>query len=397
MAESSNPRPYLRAAGIGATLAGGTRVRSASSLTVTNRAPRLLVRNAFAKTFMTIASGKWQLAGLLVLAMAVLGIDQVVDSVQKMLIYHPLKYDVVHKKESVHMGAALTRYGYELREVDYSIMSGMLFFQRPLHQRAFLVVPSGQTTLEALWIVYGGNAMVSIDWFPFVIDVMEHSVSASSGASSSKKAFLLMDYPGYGFNDGSPSSSSTLEAAEAAVKSALQSLGPNKVQELRYLGHSLGGAAVTQLAADLAERRPAWLGETRPVGRMVLSATFTSIPGMGNVIFGQLPGAGAVIAVLGKVSRHRWDNEEGLRKLMKATKDDKPIITFVHGRADEIVPVSLGRSLYNLCAQEGFESCCFIESKTSQHNNILQRELRTYLDLICADEASARSAATSAL
>eukprot|EP00971_Amphidinium_carterae_P085955 1700645-Amphidinium_carterae.1 len=171
----------------------------------------------------------------------------------------------------------LEQQGYELRELEYEVSGGWLFTHQ-LDQRAFLVMPAEELPLQSLWVVHGGNAGLATLWLPFILDVLERT----SHEMQPKRAFLLIDYPGYGYNSGNPNSYVTLKASESAVKESLAILHPRPVPEICYLGYSLGGAAVMQLAANFAQSPPSWLGSVRPVGQVVLAATFTSIPGMGR-------------------------------------------------------------------------------------------------------------------
>ena len=106
-------------------------------------------------------------------------------------------------------------------------------------------------------------------------------------------SFLLVDYPGYGDNKGTPSPSNVLEASELAVQQALSSLP--QPESLNLLGHSLGAAAAAQLAAKLS-----------PSGRLLLSSPFLSIDAMAAVIFGRLLPSW----LLRSLVTHRWDNAQ---------------------------------------------------------------------------------------
>ncbi|CAK0806243.1 unnamed protein product [Prorocentrum cordatum] len=119
---------------------------------------------------------------------------------------------------------------------------------------------------SVMWVVFGGNAMLASDWYPFCNQLCR--LQGRRGGASA--AFLLFDFPGYGGNPGRTSPAATLTASLCSLRAALARFdaGP---PEVNLLGHSLGAAAAAQLAAHLAITGA-------PAGRLVLSAPFTSIP-----------------------------------------------------------------------------------------------------------------------
>jgi len=227
--------------------------------------------------------------------------------------------------------------------------------------------------------------MCSTDWLPFVLTLLQQP--RCGGAH----AFLLLDYPGYGDNEGQPCAGLALRSAEAGVCAALEVLGARRCtpEALGFLGHSLGCAAVLQLAAGLSSQRPCWLRGTRLARRIVLSAPFTSIPNMGLALFGGLRGAGAVIATVASTSRHTWDNELSLRSLAKSSEkfgQVPPSVHIVHGTRDEIVPVHMGRALHLLCKELRFGACSFTERPRAGHNDVLDEAFSELARLILAVE-----------
>jgi hypothetical protein len=72
---------------------------------------------------------------------------------------------------------------------------------------------------------------------------------------------------------------------------------------------------------------------------------------------------------LGRLLRHRFDNIAALKAILM--HPEVPEICIFHGRADEIVPVKMGRSL----AQLDPSRIKFIEISGARHNDIVQLAL----------------------
>ena len=80
--------------------------------------------------------------------------------------------------------------------------------------------------------------------------------------------------------------------------------------------------------------------ERHSVGRVILVAPFTPLDAVAARVLGFPPGP---------LLRHRFDNVGALRRLLAR----KPVlrITIVHGRADSVVPIAMGRALAGLDPQ----------------------------------------------
>jgi len=130
---------------------------------------------------------------------------------------------------------------------------------------------------------------------------------------------LAIDYRGFGKStDVIPTEELAYEDADAAWK-YLGQLVPGKP---RYIvGHSLGGAVATELAA----RRPEAAG-------LVLEATFTSVSDMvANTTWGFLP-----------VDLILTQNFNALKRIAEV----KVPVVVVHGTRDTVVPLEMGERLY---------------------------------------------------
>ena len=80
------------------------------------------------------------------------------------------------------------------------------------------------------------------------------------------------------------------------------------------------------------------------VDRMVLSAPFTSIADMARIVVGPVP-------MLSLLLKHPWDNKQRIAAVLNDAVARRPKglrLTIVHGTADEICPVVMGRELFNV-------------------------------------------------
>ncbi|WP_405135991.1 alpha/beta hydrolase [Nocardia sp. NBC_01388] len=128
---------------------------------------------------------------------------------------------------------------------------------------------------------------------------------------------LVFDYRGFGRSGGRPSEEGTYLDARAARDALLAQPGidPNRIV---YLGKSLGGGVMLELATAY------------PPAALVLMSTFT----------GLRDAAGAVYPYLPKVVVP--DAYPSLRRIRRL----RCPVLIMHGDADEMLPVRMGRTLY---------------------------------------------------
>lgn len=126
---------------------------------------------------------------------------------------------------------------------------------------------------------------------------------------------LLVEYPGYGRSDGTPSQRSTIEAFVAAYDALLarKDVDPSRIV---LFGRSLGGGAVCALATE------------RPSAALVLLSTFTSVRSLASKFL-----------VPGFLVRDRFDN------LAVVSSYSGPVLV-IHGRNDSLIPYKHGVALY---------------------------------------------------
>lgn len=125
--------------------------------------------------------------------------------------------------------------------------------------------------------------------------------------------YHILEYPGYGFREGSPSERALVEAGTEA----LDELGSAVV-----LGESLG----TGVACAVAARRP------EKVRALILVTPFDSLASAGKIHYPVLP--------VGLLLSERYDSVKALEKF------HGPVVVIV-AEADTVVPAVLGRRLYD--------------------------------------------------
>ncbi len=135
---------------------------------------------------------------------------------------------------------------------------------------------------------------------------------------------FIMTYRGFAGSSGSPSETANVRDAVLAYDT-LVGLGIDPGDIVVY-GESLGTGVATQVAA------------TRPVGGLVLEAPYTSMVDLAALHY-------PLLAVPGRLfMRDRYDTR---RHIASVTA---PLL-IIHGEADGIIPVEMGRELHALAAE----------------------------------------------
>jgi pimeloyl-ACP methyl ester carboxylesterase len=308
------------------------------------------------------------------------------------MLYHPRRYS----KELPSEGVKVLTAGqlYVLHKIEFNVPR---YCSADTVQAAFLLEPEKQDVTE-LWVAFGGNAMLALDWLPFCENLLQRLDKGRRPDCGI--AFLLIDYPGYGVNPGATTPLSVGKASQSAIRAALARFKKSS-PSVNILGHSLGASAAVQLAVHLADD-----GSTP--GRLLLSAPFVSIPDMALHLAGAclqqvdawvadlrlmmpeplqkvsqclhlLPPmlrayAWLPRAILHLVVPHRWDNVNLVKSAAKASWH----ISIIHGIDDCLVPVSMGHQLY--CHAGQFAE--FVEVPSAAHNDVLLAGLPHYIRLM---------------
>lgn len=164
--------------------------------------------------------------------------------------------------------------------------------------------------------------------------------------------FFAVEYPGYGLSRDYESTETTLTAdAEAALWHLHNKLGV-ATADVVVVGQSLG----TGVATEMARRGHGT--------RLVLISPFTSVPDMARTIAPFLP--------------VRWLVKDRFDNAAKAPEITVPVL-IVHGTADEIVPVEMGKKL-----AQRFPSATTYWVEGGHHNDLFVKDGRIVVDRIAA-------------
>ncbi len=150
-------------------------------------------------------------------------------------------------------------------------------------------------------------------------------------------SIMIFDYRGYGKSEGSPDEAGILADARAA-RAWLALRTEKKEQDIVLLGRSLGGAVMVDLAARDGARA------------LILESTFTALPDVAAYHYPWLP--------------VRWIMRTRLNSLDKIRNYRGPVLQS-HGSADRVVPLELGRRLFEAVPDPAKK---FIEFPDLGHN-----------------------------
>jgi len=177
---------------------------------------------------------------------------------------------------------------------------------------------------------------------------------------------FLFDYRGYGKSEGTPHEEGVYRDARAAFDHLVEEKDVSP-EQLYLFGRSMGGAVATRLATEVE------------CGGLILQSTFTSIRDMA--------GASLPIPLLHLCLGTTMDSRSRIASI------DMPLMV-IHGGRDEIVPVRLGRQLF----EAGENPKTWLEIEGAGHDEVIESEPDRYRDTllrfmedpdaVCASEES---------
>lgn len=174
-----------------------------------------------------------------------------------------------------------------------------------------------------------------------------HRIGVLGKLRSLEVNLFAFDYRGYGRSTGQPTEEGLYLDVRAAYNQLTRDLGC-RAEEILLFGHSLGGAVAIDCALD------------RKVAGIVAQSTFTHIRDAARAVFPTLP--------IHLAARRQF------RSVDKVTELAMPKL-FIHGESDEVVPVELGKRLYEAAR----EPKAFYLVRRGGHNDLHLHGGRRYL------------------
>ncbi len=160
---------------------------------------------------------------------------------------------------------------------------------------------------------------------------------------------FLLSYRGYGKSEGSPSEQGVYTDGRSALAYLQSELGFTLIRTV-ILGRSIGSAVAIEIAQGF------------PVAGLVLVSPFSS---------------GRDFARTQGLSWIAWLTGEPFHSIEKISRVTAPVL-FLHGDQDEIVPIDLGRKLFEQCPSPK----TWKTLPGAGHNNLIQRTGETYFESI---------------
>ncbi len=176
-------------------------------------------------------------------------------------------------------------------------------------------------------------------------------VSTAAGLVPRGVSVLLLEYRGYGASEGSPSEDGILRDGRAGLDWVVDRVrGPERVV---LYGRSLGGVVAASL------------GSREPVAGVILESSFTTLEEMASTVYPWLP------RFLFRRLRGHYDNVSAVSRM------DRPLLV-VHGTADELAPVEMGRTLHRRAGA----AARWFEVEGAGHNDMIQVGGDLYFDTV---------------
>ena len=270
------------------------------------------------------------------MCMAYLGVVGMLAWFQRTLMYHP-------RQGPVPIAAAEDR-APNLRECQVTALDGIR-----LHGWLSLAHPESEIGKSHPLSDLGAENRLLVVMFAGNAGNRLNRVSQLALFNELECDALLIDYRGYGENDGVPSEVALIHDARSVWDYAVKDLGVPP-ERIVISGESLGGGVATALASEVCQA-----GQTPAA--LVLRATFSSMVETAATLDWWLPVRMVLI--------DRYPSIERMPHV------DCPVLTY-HGTEDEIIPLHLGKKLFDSAAaksKNGIEKR-FLEIPGAGHNDI---------------------------
>lgn len=159
---------------------------------------------------------------------------------------------------------------------------------------------------------------------------------------------LLVEYPGYGRSEGSPSQKNISHAFNAAYEYLVSrnDVDPNRII---LFGRSVGGGAVCALASR------------KPSAALILQSTFTSVRTFASRFLAP-----------GFLVRDPFDN-------LSVVSTYKGPVLIIHGKNDDIIPFSHGKALFEKCLKGKLIIYDCSHNDCPPNQEVFRKDIETFL------------------
>ncbi|MCM8533926.1 MAG: alpha/beta hydrolase [Lentisphaeraceae bacterium] len=210
------------------------------------------------------------------------------------------------------------------------------FMSDDRHIHGWYLTPKEHSSSHVYLICHGNSGNIT-DWFAKAQNIAMLGLPV-----------LLFDYRSYGKSEQGPLSEQGIYEDSSAAVRFLNDKGFTNEQIIVH-GISLGGGAATYLAAE------------NEVAGLVLESTFTSIPDMCSKLYPFIP---------------KWVVGTKFANLERVKGIYVPSTIF-HGTADQLIPYSMGESLF--AAMEKSSKKNFISIDDAGHSDLMETAEDTYI------------------
>ena len=236
-----------------------------------------------------------------------------------------------------------------VRRIDYAAADGQPLF-------AFVIEPAVPPT--GVLLAFHGNADLAVWQVPWAEEI----------ARRSGWCVVLAEYRGYGGLSGTPDYLSVREDARAAWRTAQRLAGELQMPAPAFalFGHSLGSAVATELAAEIADASPTTRAPDRArqedIVALLLQSPFTSARDMVRIV------STRPVQLMWKlIARVHYDTRSRLADI------DTPI-WIAHGARDWLVPIGMGRELFDRARVPGQ----LLVAEHAGHNDVAEASGERY-------------------
>ncbi len=263
---------------------------------------------------------------------------------QRSLIYHPTKSDSLAAKMSKLRQAVAD---VQVNSHDNLVLNGWLALAGQKRSTDAPDVPVLLAQGHPLVIVFSGNGGNRAG--------RQYLLHALGSLSAD---VMIFDHRGFGDNDGKPTEAHLARDARAIWKFATEELKVPASRIVLY-GESLGGGVATRLAGDLGR-------EGIEPGGLIVQSSFNSLVAAGQYHFPILPVSLLLI--------DRFESERHITRV-------KCPILHLHGHRDQVVPLALGKKLFQAAPEESSSGVAkqFVLLPNSNHNDVYGPDVKLVL------------------